>query len=442
MTSSFTIKTSWQSPHPGPEEIRHTAAELQIMVGTDCATRVDDTWSQSVQDRILVAAYPLALWFASSWWRLRWETRPFRPPSPSTDWRMSHEMTAVGFGYLWPPLTFESDNETIRIVCHESPTSSTEPVRFLSAFQHHVSAAAFEESVRNFIELVMARLDTRGCPDSQLKHVWSEVLAERADPDLHELRKREAQLGFDPDEAPSDLVPAFSALSNVAGPHAADELTSACAGSDPLQRLHEINQLAAAPGHTARIHVPPTQLQPRTELSAPPFQRGWEFARLVRSAASLNGQPVSDHQLSAFLEIPLNTLQGATHHTPPPIALAVRNQSAPEQQTLHFRKRNRLGLRFEAARFLAAHLLSDPAERWLPVTDSTTSQQKAQRAFAAEFLCPIAALDEFLQHDFSDEAIELAADHFSVSDRVVRSQLVNNGRLPLHAMLIDPPPAA
>ena len=75
MTSDFTIKTSWQSPHPGPEEIRHTAAELQITVGNDSATRVDDTWSQSVQDRILVAAYPLALWFASSWWRLRFRRR-------------------------------------------------------------------------------------------------------------------------------------------------------------------------------------------------------------------------------------------------------------------------------------------------------------------------------------------------------------------------------
>jgi Zn-dependent peptidase ImmA (M78 family) len=53
-----------------------------------------------------------------------------------------------------------------------------------------------------------------------------------------------------------------------------------------------------------------------------------------------------------------------------------------------------------------------------------------QRAFAAEFLCPIEALRAFLDDDVSNEAIEDAGEHFSVSPLAVRSHLALNGILP------------
>ena len=69
-------------------------------------------------------------------------------------------------------------------------------------------------------------------------------------------------------------------------------------------------------------------------------------------------------------------------------------------------------------------------ERWLPVTDTGTARQKTQRAFATEFLCPILALDEYLNHDFSPEAVEEAGEYFGVSELAVKSHLANHGRIP------------
>jgi len=64
---------------------------------------------------------------------------------------------------------------------------------------------------------------------------------------------------------------------------------------------------------------------------------------------------------------------------------------------------------------------------WLVTADLSTARQKFQRAFAAEFLCPIRSLIGFLDDDFSESAIEDAASHFSVSERTVESLLMNNG---------------
>lgn len=62
-------------------------------------------------------------------------------------------------------------------------------------------------------------------------------------------------------------------------------------------------------------------------------------------------------------------------------------------------------------------------------SELTTAQQKRQRAFAAEFLCPVESLTGFLAEDFSENAIEDASDYFGVSEQTVTSVLQNNGYL-------------
>lgn len=94
------------------------------------------------------------------------------------------------------------------------------------------------------------------------------------------------------------------------------------------------------------------------------------------------------------------------------------------------RKRHRLAKRFEFSRFLGDHLREpEGSAHWLASTDLATSRQKYQRAFAAEFLCPIRSLVEFLGDDFTESAFEEAADRFGVSEQTVESLLANNGYL-------------
>jgi hypothetical protein len=56
-------------------------------------------------------------------------------------------------------------------------------------------------------------------------------------------------------------------------------------------------------------------------------------------------------------------------------------------------------------------------------------------AFAAEFLCPINELTDFLRDDFSNEAIEDAGESFGISPTAVRSHLVNSDILPVEALV-------
>ena len=98
--------------HAAPE-VTHTSAMIKICFGEQIATRVEDDRSRSVHDTVGLSAYPLALWFASSWWRLRWE--PVPKGAISTSWKMSHQMPASGYGYIWPPLTFQSDGDSIEV---------------------------------------------------------------------------------------------------------------------------------------------------------------------------------------------------------------------------------------------------------------------------------------------------------------------------------------
>lgn len=364
-----------------------------------------------------MSAYPLALWLASNWWRLRWE--PTVAPL-SSDWRMSHEMPAAGFGYLWPALRFESDGENVLITCTPSPDTSTEPVRFLSHFSVAIPGRAFEHAIERFINTVIARL---GSLQTDLQSLWDFVNRERADKNTARERRLEAQLGFDAGESPAGLLSEFHALEESIGTAAMEEVAPICAGDNPIRKLREIEALAGSQGILAQPQVPKLEQMP---ASTPPWERGWVAARRWRSDLRWNGAPVDDSALADLLSIG----QLLDHQTviASPLGLAVRESQGNSR--LHFRKRHRLGRRFEAARFLAEHALAPNTDSWLPITDARTARQKAQRAFASEFLCPAESLNAFLAGDFTDDNIEAAADYFQVSEIVVRRQLINHHLLP------------
>src|ERR1039458_7892687 len=98
MMPGVSIRPTWLPPFQGTPEIERTSATIQIRFGAENATRSWDVWSESVQDGARVAAYPLAMWLASSWWRIRWESLPSRirliqdAVPAETNWRLNHEL--------------------------------------------------------------------------------------------------------------------------------------------------------------------------------------------------------------------------------------------------------------------------------------------------------------------------------------------------------------
>lgn len=256
MTGRFSIDvSSWLSGCQGQDEVRKTACLLRITTGDRVITRAEDAWSKSVQQFATVSAYPLALWFAASWWRLRWESWPFRG-NPDVSWRMSHEMPAAGYGFLWPPVTLESDGEQVNILCRPSNPLTEQPLRYLADFQETTQVSVLEKAIDKFVGLVLARLDAVGMEGTHLHHLWGEIRQERADPGLARSRRLEAKLGFEPDEAPDHLMNRLESLSSNAGPAAVEELAPICAGPQPEETLAQIEEFAEQTGSEAHVRMP------------------------------------------------------------------------------------------------------------------------------------------------------------------------------------------
>jgi len=339
---------------------------------------------------------------------------------------MSHELPSAGYGFIWPQLAFASDGEALCVSCRRSSDLSGEPVRYLSEFEVFVPAGEFERETDNFIDLVLRRLDNLG--ETELHILWREVLAERADPTQSAGRRLEARLGYEPDEAPIALVERMVALASQAGPGAADEIAPVCAGSRPTDTLNEVINLALRPGVQGRVSVP--MVAPVEDARMPPWQRAHRLANAVRESLGLGTQPLNDETLAGLLQIRADDLNGlAKPLTHDPLGLAVRTGNGEELKLL-FRRRNRPARRFEAARFIADYLCAELRDRWLPITDAATARQKLQRAFAAEFLCPIESLRAYLGDEFLPEELEDAAEHFGISEMAVKSHLANHHLIP------------
>ena len=192
-------------------------------------------------------------------------------------------MPGAGHGFLWPPVTFESDGEQISLHCRPSSPSSNEPVRYLADFKETVPAPAFERAIDGLIDLVLARLHKFGLGNTHLENLWTEIQEERADAFLASSRKLEARLGFDPDEAPEDLMDRMDALSERAGKAAVEEMAPVCAGPDPVRILEQIEAFSEQPGVKAQISPPGALMKQYSGVGAP-WERGWNLARIARQA--------------------------------------------------------------------------------------------------------------------------------------------------------------
>lgn len=427
VTSTFAIHRQWESALHDLPEVRHTVAALKIVVGTDVITRNEDEWAQTVRDDVRLSAYPLALWLASSWWRLRWEPVPKAVPDRS--WRMAHELSAAGYGYVWPRMLFASDGEVVNVWAMPSRADSRAVVRYLTRSFHAVAAVDFERTVDEFINGVLARLDAAGVERTTLHDLWREISEERGEESLSVQRRLEALLGFDPDESPEGLLEAFERLIPRAGLAAIEEIAPACASADPAGMLKQVLCAADAEGLKGRIALPQEALDTTTSLAGPGWRRGRELARRLRHSLALDGRAVPDAVLCELLGLRTDRAMELRGTIRPVLAMAVREKGGAELKFV-LRKRNRHGRRFELARFLCDYAVAGQADSWLPVSDAKTSRQRTQRAFAAEFLCPFEALAEFMAGDFSLDAVEEAAERFEVGAATVQTQLVNCGLLP------------
>ena len=108
-------------------EHRATWARIEIKVGSDFVTLVEDLGSGSSRRSIDCPLYPLAEWVVYNWWFLQSDTRPSSflagdgaplaqgsHPLPLT-LRERHSIRASGDGFAWPDLLIVPDGYETRL---------------------------------------------------------------------------------------------------------------------------------------------------------------------------------------------------------------------------------------------------------------------------------------------------------------------------------------
>lgn len=417
------INAKWMASASGEPEVTATAAWIDMYVDNTCLTRNQDVWAETVRDNVFVSAYPLAMWLASSWWRLNHEPLPTQ--QPGHDWRMAHELGAANHGFVWPRVIFIPDGEAIHVWAGTSMTPD-QSVQYLQALEvpKMIALPGFRQSVERFIHSVLARLDAKDLAGSSLAHLWALVQEDLADPEAFRRRKLEAEMGFDPEECPEQALNAALQWESQVGDAALSELAPAIAASGAAPDLALIGQLASTDGIVGTPDISPDSID-HLDHGAP-WERAIHDARALRHKIGNVRGPVPDRSLYDLLGM---SSEAASNWSAPagrsPVAVAIPLND--HQLKFIPRKRNPAGRRFELARFLGEYLRPSTHEaRWLASTDLTTFRQKYQRAFAAEFLCPIDSLISFLNGDFSSYAFEEAAAEFDVSEQTITNLLLNN----------------
>ena len=285
MTTHLEIKCNWiQNPTENHPE-SNTQAEISISLKETCVTTFLEQSTRKIGDSPRLSAYHMAQWLAANWWRLRWE--PQR--QNDTDWNMSHNIAAAGGGYLWPNLVFSSDGETILTQSHATPERNREPIAYLKDHICSIDCTDFEQEVENFVKSTIRRMSLTTKEETNLTELWSEVERERQDPELREIRKLEAYLGYDPGEAPEELVEKLMNARERYGTQAVHEMAAASRNL-AAQRLEELNTDLQLSNNIVRMVDCRTiieQLQTPSSQIAPPWRRAADAARAAREVWNL-----------------------------------------------------------------------------------------------------------------------------------------------------------
>lgn len=419
MKRDLRFDLTWEPMESGLSEEAATYASLGIVAQDRPLTRVDDQLSMSTRNVIRVSAYPLALWFASNWWRLRWEG-----PKRGHEWALVHRMAAAGAGYVWPDLTIESRGDYIQLSARETALSGMEAIAYLGNSTTRLGAGEFVAAVDGFVDTVIARLYDRGLIDTELQQLWPLIWEERKNPEMSEYRRLEALLGFDADDGSSEQISAFLQAGERLGQEAVSEIAAA---SLDISDLNQVEEALQQHPNIAEIEDFSKIREKIRDVTSPgvPWQRGESVARKVRELIGQPTGPLTNSFLQGWLSLSESVLHSSSETAVLPFAVAMREGADANKMNVVLRSRWQVGRRFELARLLGEHFLSAPNDdKMMPATTAKTARQSIQRAFAAELLLPADDLITRFDINSDDEdQIDTIAYEYDVSPKFVSERV-------------------
>ncbi len=417
----------------GSEEEKATFSRLSVVVNGCNMTEGVALDSKELQPGPCVSGYHLAEWFVMNWWRQAFEPRLIELNDDTTmDWDFAHWMSAIGEGYIWPNIEVTSDGFRVSIESVPSKDPYANAFRFVGARRSAViTVTLFQEAIETLINSVLRTLEGARIRDTQLHVQWASLQEEIGHPDTALKRRIEAMLGFDRNEAdPTELSNRLADCEKLGENAVAELVAEANVTRGQAFTESDIRQDAKNVGFDGRVE---DILRPSSDTSVSKWgtSEAWRIgattARAVREYANLNGKPVDNRMLARMAGTSEKVITDC-NRVSKAISFAMDNPSGTTHIVM--RSKRQTGRRFDLARLIADRLFqNDISDPLLPVTQSNTYRQQAQRAFAAEVLAPVDAVEDFLNGDRSEENFNEAAEHFDVSPLLIRSLLMNRNRV-------------
>lgn len=435
-TSPLRLTFEWEQGEDiaGPE-LAATWARLEIWVGSDCVTRVEDLATRSSRRAIYCSLYPLAEWVAYNWWHLKSHDRAsayvFGPSAASASngrgsaaWTSHHNMRGSGDGYLWPDLLVLPEGASTRLLWRPDADSMTSrPIRYLTGGDQLVESDLVQFALGHLVESVLARLEELGLTDTPLAQEWRAI--EATDEDEYAFALAAARLGADPYDMDPELIRLIEATATSLQGNVLGDFLSAVdpnrieAGLDWVARANSrLDALIGAP-HRALAHIREHTAHWRPAGRGLPWAIGWSQAQAVREALDLRPDAVFDFADTLGVEeVPSGDrgLEGIG-----------RNLESGAGALVLGRRLSESGRRFATARALWHGAYGEPGSPFL-LSGLSTGAHRVERAFAAELLAPASGIAGHVGIEgelVATEDIEEVAAHYGVSSLLVRHQIDN-----------------
>jgi len=447
MTSEHDLNIRWEwepAESVRTSEHRATWARIEIKVGSDSVTLVEDRGSGSSRRSIYCPLYPLAEWIAYNWWFLQADSRPSsflgqdnvllaatsRSLPPAL--REHHSIRFSGDGFAWPDLLIVPDNGETRLVWGSDRAESSHlPVKFLTRGDVRLRSEQVQKQLELLVTETLTRLAEQGVTDTVLEKEWAAI--QQTDAEEAEYCRAAARLGLDPysdaESYEQDIIHAAETLSgqvlddflNAVNP---DHIRKALAWISSVRSATENYRMPNGQSDSTTVSIGTIgelrKLGRRSVASVTghPWAVGYEQARLIRRQIEpdTTGRFAADRYISTVVrKSPDASLQALGAPTGDPRPLVVIGQNRPA-----------VSKRFTLSRALW-HYIWDDSPLFV-VTSAHTNRQSVERAFAAELLAPAEGISQLLEapaEAVSQEEVEQIAQRYGVSPMVIEHQLQN-----------------
>jgi hypothetical protein len=424
---TFRIDISWPSD---AHENLESVADIKMSVRDRVFTRLFDEAEERVRDYFRASAVGLGFWFADNWWRLRWEPIP-DPRFPSTDWRMRHELSSASGDTVWPPFMIYGVGPRVIIAPIAAERTTWGRIRYLEEKPLTLSGDEFEAGIDQLFASVL-----RNCgehPDAgALEILIAQLGRERGDTELAGWRRLEACLGFDPDQAPDEVIEAMVEFEDRLGAAALDEAAVASPGANSAASLNAAVHATEVSTLIVDFSAVDEVVDAFAFYGQTPWQAAEQAALHLRQVLNL-GDVVRWADLGDILRTRWQNMKEATA-TARNLPYSAKAQEQNQRSRLALAMQPNYHRRFEVARMIGDQIWTG-GKGFGVVSRAKTDRQKFQRSFAQMFLCPMAALRTIIDvNQPTSEQISKAAKHFQVQKTVITTILVNRGYLPRETM--------